>query len=132
MPRFEILHHIPCLQGAGFRDGAREEVDDDGVLIGGRDDEGEEKLGELGDAGDGVEIGFAESADAHDGEEEGEEDGDEGSVEGDEGAEDDVDAGDAEDYGGDEAEEGNPVADEVFGRGVEFGDVGFFVFWWFM
>lgn len=41
----EVLHEVAGLQGAGLGDGAGEEVDDDGVGVGGRDEEGEEELG---------------------------------------------------------------------------------------
>ena len=78
MARLEILHHVACLQSAGLGDGAGEEVDGDGVGGVGWGDEGEDELGDFADAGDGVEVGFAEGADTHDGEEEGEEDGEEG------------------------------------------------------
>lgn len=83
MARLKILHHVAGLQGAGLGDGAGEEVDGDGVGGGGRGDEGEDELGDFADAGDGVEVCFAEGADAHDGEDEGEEDGEEGGGEGD-------------------------------------------------
>ena len=125
MPRLKVLHHISRLQSARFGDGAGEEVDDDGVLVGGRDDKGEEELGEFGDAGDGVEVCFAEGADAHDGEEEGEEDRDEGGVEGDEGAEDNMHGNGAEDDGEEETDEDNAGRDEVGWRGVGLRGIGF-------
>lgn len=83
MSCFEILHHIASLQSAGLRHGARNEVNGDSVFVGGGDDKGEEELGEFADAADGVEVGFAESADAHEGEEEGEQEGEDNGVVGD-------------------------------------------------
>ena len=125
MPRLKVLHHVAGLQSAGLGDGAGEEVDDDGILVRGWDDEGEEELGEFGDARDGVEVCFAEGADAHNGEEEGEEDGDEGRVEGDEGAEDDVHGNGAEDDGEEEADEDNAGSNEVGWRSVNLWAIGF-------
>lgn len=120
MPRLEILHHIARLEGAGLGDGAGDEVDDDGVRVGGGGEEGEDELGELGDAGDGVEVCFAEGADAHEGEEEGDGEGQEGEGEGDEGAEDDVRGGGAEDEGEEEAAPDEAGGDEVVGWCVGF------------
>ncbi len=83
MSRFEILHHIAGLQGSGLRHGARNEVDSNGVFVAGGDDEGEEELGEFANATDGVEVRFAEGADAHEGEEEGKKEGEDDGVVGD-------------------------------------------------
>ena len=118
----EVLHHVAGLQGAGLGDGAREQVDDDSVGVGGRDQEREGQLCELGDAGDGVEVCFAEGAHAHEGEEEGHEDGEECCVKGDKGGEDDVCRADAEGDGGEEAEINDSVADKMFRWGVGFRD----------
>ena len=83
MAGLEILHHVACLQRSGLGDRAGEEVDGYGVGGVGWGDEGEDKLCDLADAGNGVEICFTEGADAHDGEKESEEDREESGREGD-------------------------------------------------
>ena len=123
MSRLEVLHHIARLQSAGLRDGAGEEVDDDGVFVGGRDDEGEEELGEFGDAGDGVEVRFAKSADTHDGQKEGEDDSNEGGVKWNKGTKDDVYGSGAEDDREKEADEDDANGDEVRGWSIRLGDI---------
>ena len=80
MSCLEILHHIACLDGSGLGDGASEKVDNHGVFVGCGDDEGKEELRDFADAGDGVQVCFAEGADAHDGEEERQDDGSDGGV----------------------------------------------------
>ena len=76
MACLEVLHEVAGLDRGGLGDGAREEVDGDGVgVAGGRDEGGEDELRQFADAGDGVEVGFAESADAEEGEQEGEDEG---------------------------------------------------------
>lgn len=83
-------------------------------------DEGEEQLGEFGDSRYRVQVCFAQGADAHYAEEEGEDEGEEGEGYGDHAAEGVLDCEDAEGEGEGEAEEGGFDSDQVFGWGVVF------------
>lgn len=105
MAAFEVLEEIARLQSPGLTDTSSDEVDGDGVGAVGRHDGGKDELGEFGDARDGVEVCFAEGANAHDAEDHGEDKGEDCEAEANDTCEGVLNGEDAENERKDEADE---------------------------
>src|ERR1700729_1124606 len=115
MTSFEILHDIASLEGTSFGDRAGEQVDDDCMIsmLPSGHNKREDELGEFRDAGDGVKVRFAKSADSHNGEKKGKYDGEEVQGDGYVRAKGDVNADDTENKGEGKKDKDHAGGDEV-------------------